>query len=250
MAGLLSDAGLFVGVGEGGAFAPSDLSGLLWWHDGDLSNKTISGSNYTQWNDLSGNGRHWTRADTALAPNTGRTINGIVAMDFDGTESMTMGTGHGITSTAHIFGVVIFDTYANLDRYLEAGALSDGDAGFNVRMASAANQLALRLEDAVLGRDTLNSGAGNTFTPGSAHLLEIAFDGAGTYSITIDGTTTSATASNGGADVTGEDLNLFGGAAAQGASDGAVAALCAYSSIKSGADLTDLRSYFNTRFGL
>ena len=229
------------------AFDPSSLSNLLWWHDGTLSAKTTSGSNYTQWNDLSGNARHWAQANTALAPNTGRTINGIIALDFDGTEYMVMATGAGITTTAHIFTVCVIDTVAANDYLYEAGA--SGASGWWIRQSSSAGRYILRVApDAVLF-NSLDSGTGNVFTAGVALRIEARFAGAGTMGLRFAaGTEVTQTAPNGGC-VAPELPSLMAFSSGANPTDGAVAFSCAYSSIKTGTDLTDLRSYINTRFG-
>ena len=57
------------------------------------------------------------------------------------------------------------------------------------------------------------------------------------------------TAVNGGCD-NPQTPSLFAASPGNGASDGAIAFSCAYSSIKSGADLTSFRSYINPRLGV
>jgi hypothetical protein len=56
---------------------------LAWFHDVDASGFTLSGGQVAQWNDLSGNSRHWTQASadkpTRTIDGSGRTI-----VQFDG----------------------------------------------------------------------------------------------------------------------------------------------------------------------
>lgn len=56
---MLIDAYRF-GGGGGGGWTPADLPNLRAWYDVDLSPHTLSGSNVTQWDDLSGNAIHAT----------------------------------------------------------------------------------------------------------------------------------------------------------------------------------------------
>lgn len=227
-------------------FTPASLSDLLWWHDGDLSTKTTSGTNYTQWDDLSGNARHWVQATTTLAPNTGRTINGIIALDFDGTEFMMMSIGGGITTVAHIFAVLVVDVVAASDYIHEAGAFS-GNTGWWLRQG-AANAFTLQLADDAIAVDTLNA-SGNVFVVGTSFRIEARFSGAGTMGVRVAaGTEATATATNGGC-LNPQIPSLFAHSSGVNLQDGAIAFSCAYSTIKAGTDLTNLRTYINTRFG-
>lgn len=233
------------------AFAPDDIANLLFWHDGGLSNKTYhSGSIVSQWDDLSGNARHWTQATSGNAPEDGTvTINNIPALNFNGTDDfMTMGTGHGITTVAHLFVVAIIDVQGTNDMLLHAGANTDGDDGFMLRQSSSSGQTALLLSDGSSARRTFSSGASVTFTAGAASLFEARFDGTNEAALAIDGTEFTDASGTG---CTGpDDLGLWAQASGANFSDGSVALTLGYGAIISGTDLTNLRSYINTRFGL
>ena len=60
---------------------------LAWFHDADASGFTLSGSQVAQWNDLSGNSRHWTQTSadkpTRTVDDAGRTI-----VQFDGVDDV------------------------------------------------------------------------------------------------------------------------------------------------------------------
>jgi hypothetical protein len=60
---------------------------LAWFHDAGASGFTLSGSAVAQWNDLSGNGRHWTQTGAAQpirsVDGAGRTI-----VQFDGVDDL------------------------------------------------------------------------------------------------------------------------------------------------------------------
>jgi len=64
--------------------APIPMSGLTgWWDASDAS--TITGSPASQWNDKSGNARHFTQATSGSRPATGtRTLKSLNVLDFDG----------------------------------------------------------------------------------------------------------------------------------------------------------------------
>jgi len=74
--------------GSAPAFAPTDIAGLQLWLDAnDAATITQASGAVSQWNDKSGNTRHFTQATGANQPITGtRTINGKNALDFDGTN--------------------------------------------------------------------------------------------------------------------------------------------------------------------
>lgn len=71
-------------------FAPSDIAGLVgWWDASDTGSITHSSGEVTQWSDLSGGGFHVTNASGTDRPLTGtRTVNGLNAIDFDGTNDL------------------------------------------------------------------------------------------------------------------------------------------------------------------
>jgi hypothetical protein len=74
---------------------PSFIPDLVARYDAsDLSSISLSGSDVTQWNDVSGNARHATQGTSANRPKSGtRTINGINAIDFDGTNDFLINNG-------------------------------------------------------------------------------------------------------------------------------------------------------------
>ena len=67
---------------------PSFIPDLVARYDAaDLSSISLSGSDVTQWSDVSGNARHATQSTSTFRPKSGtRTINGLNAIDFDGTD--------------------------------------------------------------------------------------------------------------------------------------------------------------------
>ena len=83
--GILSSASAF----------PSFIPNLVARYDAmDSSSITLSGSDVTQWDDLSGNGRHATQTTSANRPKSGtRTINNKNALDFDGSNDYLLNNG-------------------------------------------------------------------------------------------------------------------------------------------------------------
>lgn len=125
--------GLRLGLGFNqnlGGFNPSQIDGLIAWYDAsDTSTIVESGGAVSQWNDKSGNGNNATQGIVAAQPVTGtRTINGLNALDFDGSAAMSIphtpfNGASGITA----FIVAQADTIASADRRLFQ---LDGDSYF------------------------------------------------------------------------------------------------------------------------
>jgi hypothetical protein len=60
---------------------------LAWFHDADASDFTLTGSQVAQWNDLSGNSRHWTETSAGRPV---RTVddNGRTIVQFEGVDDL------------------------------------------------------------------------------------------------------------------------------------------------------------------
>jgi lysophospholipase L1-like esterase len=68
--------------------APNKIEGLVAWYDAsDSTTLTSVGTLVSQWSDKSGNGNHLTQSTDSKKPKTGTTtINGVNAVEFDGTS--------------------------------------------------------------------------------------------------------------------------------------------------------------------
>jgi len=70
-------------------FSPLDLSPALWLDASDTATITASLGSVSQWDDKSGNGRHFAQGTAAAQPTTGtRTANGLNVIDWDGNDIM------------------------------------------------------------------------------------------------------------------------------------------------------------------
>lgn len=83
--------------GAAAAFDPRDLSNLEFFVDADLSTFTVS-----QWDDLSGNGRHAEQGTAADQP-AKNTSGGFEVIDFDGTSDFMSWNGTAFSLTAYTF---------------------------------------------------------------------------------------------------------------------------------------------------
>lgn len=64
-----------------GGFDPRRIGAVALWLDGTVrSSLTLNGTTVSQWNDLSGNGRHATQTTAASQPSATATINGRAAV--------------------------------------------------------------------------------------------------------------------------------------------------------------------------
>jgi hypothetical protein len=127
---MLIPLGILDGVARG---FPSGITGLVARYDAqDLTSIAVSGSNVTQWNDLSGNGFHATQATGTRQPLSGtRTINGKNALDFDGTNDFLINAGIASSFTGEdkpytIFMVSTSDTTAGTLTSWSIASTSDG----------------------------------------------------------------------------------------------------------------------------
>ena len=134
---------------SGGAFVPTDLTGLALWLDADdASSITEAVTNQvSQWNDKSGNARHFSQATSGNQPATNiTTINGKNAIDFDGVDDYLFRTSAFITALGSCAAFVVVKGPAQDNKYLLAeGKSTDPDTIFALIMSS----------DLPAGNDTL-----------------------------------------------------------------------------------------------
>lgn len=117
------------GGGAGGAFAPTDLTGLSLWLRADSLGAGAVGS----WSDESGAGRVFTAAGTAQPTMVAAQINGLPVVRFTTDDVMTttaLGSQLMTTSQCTIFYVVKLGTAAssNATSYENDGLLSESGA--------------------------------------------------------------------------------------------------------------------------
>lgn len=87
----------------GPAFSPADVGNLWAWFDAsNAASITESSGAVSQWNDLSGNGRHVTQSTGGNKPTTNsRSINGLNVLDFDGGDFIARTAAIGFTTGAY-----------------------------------------------------------------------------------------------------------------------------------------------------
>lgn len=191
-------------VPRASGFNPKKLAGLELWLDASNSASiTLNGSNVSQWDDLSGNGRHATMATAANQPlylPTG--INGKGAVSFTKTSAQAM---YG-TFSKTLTGMTVFVLF----RYSNFG--NDGNNRFFAMIVSGAaadfggtNHLSPLIRNGGAGTNQVCAyGGGNI-----AIVTTPAYDTPLIWSLVANGTTVSGRINNGAASVTNRTFNTI-----------------------------------------
>ena len=237
-----------------GAWSPSDLSGLLAWYDAsDSGSLTLTGSLVDQWNDLSGNGNHFTASGTARPTYGATSFNtSKPGITFDGGDAISKATssyGGGTVLSAFVVG-----TYAN-----NAGGAYDRMLSYSMGSNdySNANSAAFLLQDntnlAIQGfRGNAAKSTSAALTAGTAYRFGSVFDGTN-HTIYINNSASSAVSSTGTFGANG--LISFGAeppALTAATWTGIVAEiiLCTDDLTAGSTARSDMDNYFTTRWGL
>lgn len=108
-------------------FTPLHFKPILWLDASDLSTITSASGAVSQWNDKSGNAYHFSQATSTARPITGtRTVNGLNALDFDGTDDRLFRNSISLvnqtTGTFTAFAVVLPDVITSSHLILNGDA--------------------------------------------------------------------------------------------------------------------------------
>jgi hypothetical protein len=177
-------------------WTPADLPSIVhWWHAVD-STKTGSPGDISQLNDRIGAAHLTQVTGTAQPDDNTRTINGKVALDFDGGDTLTTTTDPSVSVNGTVYGwsVVKIDTLVDADFIFATGGFTAGDDGFSILLDNG---------NAASGRLELNFSNGTTqirhrpTTPvvgtTNPHLVEFWIIGTtGEVNLAIDGTDATA----------------------------------------------------------
>jgi hypothetical protein len=128
-------------------FNPKSIPAISAWYDASVASSiTLNGSTVSQWNDLSGNGRHQIQATAAAQPTYNATgLNGKGSLTTTGTQWMqasAFATASGGKYTA--FAVLKFDSVAGQPYAWQRGAVNDAHS----LLCSTANTWAARRSSA------------------------------------------------------------------------------------------------------
>jgi len=133
-------------------WTPADITTAAWYDASDASTITESGGAVSQWDDKSGNLKHLTQGVGAQQPQTGGSIGGVDAIEFDGTDDWMVAPSLGLTSDAMF--IAVFDPDAETN-YSIAGT-TGGNTHIDLLTASTYQRVfrTTRLGAAVLGMPT------------------------------------------------------------------------------------------------
>lgn len=215
------------------SFLPTSITGLQFWVKSDAGVTKDGSDLVATWADQSGNARDLTEA-TNKPLWVSSLVNGLPAIRFDGSNDKLTTSSFTVAQPLTVFIVSKNVSNTDADRIFATNTTGAAPnlvqrAGPNARMQSNS------LDGATVASDTT-----------SFHLYKVLFNG-----------TSSVIAKDNGSDQTSA-ANLTGSAgrvelaAINGASFGNVeiAEFMIYNSSISGTDLTNLMSYFQTRYGL
>lgn len=235
------------------AFTPASLPGIVHWWDAQLSTKTGSPGDISQMNDLIGT-KHVSQAVVAAQPDDNtRTINGRVALDFDGADNLTNATAPAVTTNGTVYVAVVakVDVLAVSDIYVHCGAMTAADDGANIRLDDANGTIG-RLQLSWANGTTLESYRPTTPVVGIAgpHFIEVWVIGTtGGVNIAVDGTT-AAGATNTVGYGSPDSLGIFARATSTtNAMDGVFCSAIVCTAVPSAPNRASLLSYSQSRWG-
>lgn len=107
-------------------FSPKNIAGLAAWYDASNAGSiTLNGSTVSQWNDLSGNGRHQSQATAAAQPTYSASgLNGRGTLTTTGTQWM-QASAFASSNSATVFLVWKVDSVAGTPFVWQRGTVND-----------------------------------------------------------------------------------------------------------------------------
>jgi hypothetical protein len=236
----------------GGAFLPSDISGLTLWLDADDAGTiTDAGAGaVSQWTDKSTNAYALAQGTAGNRPTTGtRTQNSLNVIDFDGSADHLLLTNAPINNSSTgawtVFAVVLADSVTGVHSAV------DGDGpGTRVGQYLRTNGTAAE-SIGFVAANAKNDGAGATLSTATAYLLRSVNDGSSTIEMFVDGSGNGTTALSGSQNYSAT-CSLFIGQIQGAASrwDGWIAEVIDYDTALSGGDISDVETYLTSKWGL
>lgn len=226
-------------VVSGGAFSPTDIANLALWVRSDLGVTKDGSDLVSNWADQSGNGRDLTEAtNKPLWVNS--LINGSPAIRFDGTNDKLITPDFSLSQPYHFFMVLrVLSAPAN-ERIFQ----TDNDANTTASAALILNSSGPALSQASIA---VSSGNNISIDTTNFHYVGSLFNNTNS-SLQMDGGTPVDSTTINPTNFDGVTLGAHGGASLFVNIE--VAEFMVYSATISGTDLTDLNSYFSTRYAI
>mgnify|MGYP000442051077 CR=1 FL=1 len=234
-------------MAAGGAFVPTDLGSLVSWHTADDISTLWTDSARTDqvdanddvvgaWDDKSGNGNHLLQATTAQKPTyKTNTLNGKPTILGDGTAD-NMAASFALAKPTHVFIVAKAVTWTNGDRIYDG--YSDNDMALHQTGTTP---------DIKIYADAAGPVSDANMAVGTFYLVEAQFNGASSWIKVADNAKSTGAV---GTATDPDGLRLFASATSGGYGNLNIAEIVLCTGEITGSDLSDLRSYFNTEWGV
>lgn len=235
--------------------SPILISGLHSWYDAsDASSIVSSSGNVTQWNDKSGNARHAVISGGGSSPKTGvASLNGKNVITFNGSTEFLVAPA-SITSNAFTFFAVYRRNSggATYGRVLSLFANGGSDyADTNGFEFHAANASFLGVSAPLIGAyRNASAVTATSINYGTTYLLSATLNG-GTVSHNNSGATSSGSTST--TSINAQNLNLGAGGPGGGGDqflNGYFAEHILYTRVLTTQEISDIRSYLSTKWGV
>jgi len=222
-------------------FSPLQLPNLLAWYDasdsGTIDDSTDSGR-VEQWSDKSGNNYHLTQTTLADKPYTGRTINGLPAVDFRAAQELERTDTFGVTGNPALTICFICELDTTTGRIITM----DGSASASIGIQSDASW-------------RHNDGSNIFATPptGETLIFTARRRSGDTYADSemrykrADAAFSSVSSGSSTPNLTGTNTHL-GSGNATGYLDGAIGEIIVYNSYLSDDDVTKVESYLVRKY--
>ena len=220
-------------LGGSMSFQPSDIANLAAWYRADQGITIATG--VSQWNDISGNGRHLTQATGANQPTFGATSgpNSTPALTFDGSNDVLSATFSAINQPLHCFAIMRTNNIPAASGFISGGASGERFIAGNTASTNVLNYWG--------GTGIVYSHSDTT----NHFLWEVLVNGAS--SSVIRGNTAAGTGSVGSNTMSGVTLGQMPG---NGYTNCILSEVAIYSAQISGTNLTNLRAYYASRYGV
>lgn len=230
----------FRGGGEPPAFAPDDISGLVFWLESDTG-VTADANGVSQWNDQSTSSNHITQSNNNYKPAvvTNHWASGVDGIQGDGSNDH-MDLTSDLTLSAD-FTVVLVIEYPSALNYCYGRGGGTVDQGLGIGSGDPA---AHRVEIADSG-DTWVTGSSCALS--TEYILEFSRDsGDDLYMIQNGSDITLGTPAN----ISGDHVInvVFSKYTSHSFSDAIFGAMLVYNNKISSGDASDLRDYLNTKY--
>lgn len=102
-------------------WTPSDITTKFWYDAYDEDTIIDSGGSVSQWNDKSGNGFHLTQSNGTNQPDTGASIGGLNALNFNGSNHYLDRSSITATQPLNVFMVLKPDVAPGTSKFIADG---------------------------------------------------------------------------------------------------------------------------------